>query len=455
MSVALSVLPDTARLTLNRLRSAGHEAYLVGGCVRDLIRGVPPGDYDIVTSASPAAVRKIFAHTIPVGMSFGVVLVVEGEDKYEVATFRREDGYVDGRRPTSIILASAEEDVRRRDFTINGLLLDDETGSLLDYVGGLTDIERGVLRTIGDPKQRFAEDHLRMLRAVRFAAYLDYQIDLDTLAAIKVKAGMIRRISAERIREELTKIITRSGARRGLELLAETGLLAEIIPEVAVLNGVEQPALFHPEGDVWEHTLKMFDLLPAESEADLRLAWGVILHDVGKAVTRTVDERGSHFYGHVQRGVEIARQIMDRLRFSNEDLETVLALIRCHMLFMSVREMRPSRLKRFLRMPDFLLHLELHRLDCLGSHGMLDNYEFCQTKLIEIPAEELRPQRLITGRDLIEMGFKPGPLFAGILRDMEDAQLNGLISTTDDALQRVHERWSAELEKVNNNFLRR
>ncbi|MCX5831797.1 MAG: CCA tRNA nucleotidyltransferase [Deltaproteobacteria bacterium] len=447
LSVDVSSLPESARLVLDRLKSAGHEAYLVGGCVRDLIRGVPPGDYDIVTSAVPDAVMAIFPHTIPVGMSFGVVLVIEQGKKYEVAAFRREDGYVDGRRPTSVSPASAEEDVRRRDFTINGLLLDHETGRLLDYVGGMADIERRLVRTIGGPRQRFAEDHLRLLRAVRFAASLGYQIEPETLTAIKVQAGTIRRISAERIREELTKIITRPGARRGMELLAETGLLREILPEVEALVGVEQPPQFHPEGDVWEHALLMLSLLPTEAAADPCLAWGVILHDLGKAVTRTVDDKGVHFYGHVQRGEEIARQVMERLRFSNEDLETVLALIHCHMLFMNVREMRPSRLKRFLRLPDFPLHLELHRLDCLGSHGLLDNYEFCRTKLIEIPAGELRPPRLITGHDLIDMGYKPGPLFAGILQDVEDAQLNGLIFSADDARRLVQERFGAELAK--------
>jgi poly(A) polymerase len=447
LSVDVSSLPETARLVLNRLKSAGHEAYLVGGCVRDLIRGVAPGDYDIVTSAAPEEVSRIFPHTIPVGMSFGVVVVVAGEEKYEVATFRSEDGYVDGRRPTGIGSATAEEDVRRRDFTINGLLLDHETGRLFDYVGGQADIERRLVRTIGDPRQRFAEDHLRMLRAVRFAAYLGYQIHADTLTAIKGQAGAIRLISAERIREELTKIITRSGSRRGMELFAETGLLGEILPEVSALGGVEQPALFHPEGDVWEHTLKMLALLPAETAVDPRLAWGVLLHDVGKAVTRSVDEKGVHFYGHVPRGEEIARRITERLRFSHEDRETVMALIRCHMLFMNVREMRVSRLKRFLRMPDFPLHLELHRLDCLGSHGLLDNYEFCQTKLEEIPLEELRPPRLITGHVLIDMGFEPGPLFARILHEVEDAQLNGLISSADDARRLVQERWGLELEK--------
>ena len=447
LSVDLSALPAAVPIVLNRLKSAGHEAYLVGGCVRDLIRGVLPEDYDIATSAAPEAVRALFPHTVPVGMSFGVVLVIEGGRKYEVATFRRDEGYVDGRRPTSVSPAKAEEDVLRRDFTINGLLLDHETGQLLDYVGGRADIARGLVRTIGDPEQRFAEDHLRMLRALRFAAYLGYQIDPATLAAIKLRAVAIRRISAERIREELTKMITRSGARRGLELLAATGLLGEILPEVERLAGVQQPALFHPEGDVWEHTLVMLNLLTATATADPSLAWGVLFHDLGKAVTRTVDERGVHFYGHVQRGEEIARLIMERLRFANEDLERVLALIRYHMQFMNVRDMRPSRLKRFLRMPDFPLHLELHRLDCLGSHGMLDYYEFCRTKLQEIPAAELRPPRLITGHNLIDMGFKPGPLFAGILQDLEDAQLNGLITSVEEARRLVCDRWGTELAK--------
>ena len=295
LSVDLSALPAAVPIVLNRLKSAGHEAYLVGGCVRDLIRGVLPEDYDIATSAAPEAVRALFPHTVPVGMSFGVVLVIEGGRKYEVATFRRDEGYVDGRRPTSVSPAKAEEDVLRRDFTINGLLLDHETGQLLDYVGGRADIARGLVRTIGDPEQRFAEDHLRMLRALRFAAYLGYQIDPATLAAIKLRAVAIRRISAERIREELTKMITRSGARRGLELLAATGLLGEILPEVERLAGVQQPALFHPEGDVWEHTLVMLNLLTATATADPSLAWGVLFHDLGKAVTRTVDERGSAF----------------------------------------------------------------------------------------------------------------------------------------------------------------
>ena len=434
-------IPDPVRSILSRLKAAGHEACLVGGCVRDLIRGVPPGDYDIVTSALPDEVCRLFPRTVPVGISFGVVLVIESGQKYEVATFRTEDSYLDGRRPSHVVFATAEEDIRRRDFTINGLLLDPEAGRIIDYVNGCKDIECRIVRTIGDPEVRFAEDHLRMLRAVRFAANLMYDIDGDTLTAIREHAADIHRISAERIRDELTKLLAGGGARRGMELLARTGLLKEILPEVEALCGIEQPETFHPEGDVWEHTLRMLALLPAEEKADPRLAWGVILHDVGKAITRSVDERGVHFYGHVQRGEEVARQIMGRLRFSGDDMETVLSLIRCHMLFMNVKEMRSNRLKRFLRMPDFLLHLELHRLDCLGSHGMLDNYEFCRAKLSEMPEEELRPPRLITGNDLIDMGFMPGPLFGKILQEVEDAQLNGNLCSAEDARRLVADRW--------------
>jgi poly(A) polymerase len=434
-------VPESARLILRRLKAAGHESYLVGGCVRDLIRGVRPPDYDIVTSARPDEICSLFSHTIPVGISFGVVLVIEGGQKYEVATFRTEDNYLDGRRPSRVVFATAEEDVRRRDFTVNGILLDPEAGTLIDYVGGRKDISSRLIRTIGAAEKRFAEDHLRMLRAVRFAANLGYDVDDDILTAIRGHVKDIHRISAERIRDELTKLLTRGGARRGMELMADTGLLEELLPEVKAFSGIEQPPTFHPEGDVWEHTLRMLAMLPAETEADPRLAWGVVLHDAGKAVTRSVDERGVHFYGHVQRGEEIARRAMERLRFSGSDQATILSLIHGHMLFMNVREMRPSRLKRFLRMPDFALHLELHRLDCLGSHGLLDNYEFCREKLAEIPKEELRPPHLITGHDLIEMGFTPGPLFAAILQAVEDAQLNGQISFADDARRLVTDRW--------------
>lgn len=432
---------ETAADIIRRLRDAGHEAFLVGGCVRDLLRGGEPGDYDIATSARPEEVIALFPRTAPVGLSFGVVLVLEGGAGYEVATFRTESGYADGRRPLHVSFAAAREDVLRRDFTINGLLMDPVSGEVTDYVGGRRDIEARIVRTIGDARTRFAEDHLRMLRAVRFAANLDFALDQQLLGAIRFSAKKIQHISAERICEELTKLLTRGFPRRGMELLADSGLLAEILPEIQALRGVTQPPAFHPEGDVWEHTLKMLAFLPAGNETDARLAWGAVLHDVGKAVTRTEDDKGVHFYGHVQRGEKIARDMMGRLKFSGAEMETVSALIRYHMHFAGVKQMRPNRLKRFLRMPDFDLHLELHRLDCLASHGSLDSYDFLREKLGEIPKEELRPARLITGRDLIGLGFHPGPLFSDIIRTVEDAQLNGEIKTAEDARKLVTTRW--------------
>ena len=442
MAGGLNVPRDAAAEIVRRLREAGHEAFWVGGCVRDLIRGAAPEDYDIATSARPEEVRGLFPRTIPVGERFGICLVVEGGAPYEVATFRTEADYDDGRRPSRIAFATAEEDVRRRDFTINGLLMDPETGRIIDHVGGLRDIEQRIIRTIGDPGERFAEDHLRMLRAVRFAATLGFSIDPMTFAAVRRRAAMITRISAERIRDELSRLLTGVAARHGLELLSDSGLLLEIIPEIHALQGVEQPPIFHPEGDVWEHTLRMVALLPSpDGKTDPRLAWAVLLHDVGKAVTRSEDAAGTHFYGHVQRGEEIAAALLRRLRFSREEMETILALVRGHMLFMNVREMRPNRLKRLLRTPDFALHLELHRLDCLGSHGLLDHYTFCQQKLGEYPEEELRPPRLLTGLDLIGMGFAPGPLFKEILRAVEDAQLGGEIADAAGARDLVRMRW--------------
>jgi poly(A) polymerase len=433
---------NTAAEIVRRLREAGHEAFWVGGCVRDLIRGVAPEDYDIVTSARPEEIRGLFSRTIPVGERFGICIVVEGGAPFEVAAFRTEADYDDGRHPSRVAFGTAKEDVRRRDFTMNGLLMDPETGRIIDYVGGLRDIEQRIIRTIGDPEERFAEDHLRMLRAVRFAATLGFAIEPMTFAAVRRQAAMIMRISAERIRDELSRLLTGGAARRGLELLSESGLLGEILPEVHALQGVEQPPLFHPEGDVWEHTLRMVALIPRpDGKADPRLAWAVLLHDVGKAVTRSEDAAGTHFYGHVQRGEEIAAAILRRLRFSREEMETILALVRGHMLFMNVREMRPNRLKRLLRTPDFALHLELHRLDCLGSHGLLDHYTFCKQKLEEYPEEELRPPRLLTGRDLIGMGFAPGPIFKEILRAVEDAQLGGEIADAAEARDLVRMRW--------------
>lgn len=423
------------------LRGAGYEAFFVGGCVRDLLRGETPEDYDIVTSAHPEQVMSLFPRTYPVGVSFGVVLVSEGDLLYEVATYREEGDYEDGRHPSRVSFATAREDVYRRDFTVNGLLMDPETGEVVDYVGGVADIEARVIRTIGDPEERFAEDHLRMLRAVRFAANLDFLIDTETLAAIKRQGSHIARVSTERVREELTRMLTGPGPRQGMEMLQATGLLSRVLPEIEAMVGVSQPPRFHPEGDVWEHTLIMLALLPRERwpdpEAYGRLAWATLLHDVGKPVTRTESETGIHFYGHVQKGAEIAAAVMRRLKFSKADLDVVLALIENHMRFMHVQDMRPNTVKKFLRMPDFDLHMALHRLDCLGSHGGLDNDVFCRGKLEELTTEDLHPPRLLTGYDLQELGFSPGPLFREILNAIEDAQLNGEITTAEEARQLV------------------
>jgi poly(A) polymerase len=428
---------------IGRLKRAGFEAYFVGGCVRDFIRGVTPGDYDIVTSARPEQVTALFERTVAVGAKFGVVVVLEGGYSYEIATFRSDDVYKDGRHPSSVHFSSAREDVLRRDFTVNGLLMDARTKEIIDYVDGRNDIEKKIIRTIGDPDQRFNEDYLRMIRAIRFAANLDFTLENTTQKAIERNVARIKEISAERLHEELGKILARGGARRGLELMVQTGILKQILPEVDGMRGIEQPPRFHPEGDVWQHTLIMMGILTAEKSpnTNLILAWGALLHDVGKPVTRTENESGVHFYGHVQEGEKIADEILQRFRFSRAQRETVLALIHYHMVFMNVQKMRPARLKRFLRMPDFNLHLELHRLDCLASHGLLDNYEFCRDRLRSLGQEELHPPRLITGDDLLDLGFAPGRLIGQILRALENEQLEGRIVSKESAIEYVLANW--------------
>lgn len=436
-----------AAKVVRRLRNAGFEAYFVGGSVRDLVRGIEPREYDIVTSAKPEHVRRLFPRTYAVGESFGVIIVLEEGEKYEVATFRTEEDYVDGRRPGRVELAaSAEEDVKRRDFTVNGLLMDPESGRILDFVGGREDIEKKLIRTIGDPDARFSEDHLRMLRAVRFAANLGFEIEPGTMGSIKGKAPSILRISAERIREELTKVLTGCDARRGMELLDSSGLLKLLLPEVDSLHAVEQPPLFHPEGDVWEHTLKMLEILSRGPgvRADPRLAWAALLHDVGKARSQSLDDRGIHFYGHAAEGRSIAADIMMRLRFSNSDKQTVDSLIRHHMDFINVTRMRPLKLKRFLSMPDFNLHLELHRLDSLAGSGDLSTYEFCREKLAQMEGAEPPPPPLINGNDLIEAGFSPGPLFSRILIEVDDLQAEGELASREEALGFVLKKWGSE-----------
>ncbi len=434
-----SLAPENlARRIVGVLRSNGHQAWFAGGCVRDLLLERPPKDYDIATDAVPERLIELFPNSDRVGAHFGVVLVRDGGAQVEVATFRTDHAYEDGRRPASVQFESdPRQDVMRRDFTVNAMLLDPESGKVLDYVGGRDDLHAGLIRAIGDPEVRFREDHLRLLRAVRFAARLGFEIEHGTFAAIQRLAASIRGISAERVRDELVRILTEGGARRGLELLDSGGLLREILPEVAAMKGVEQPPEFHPEGDVWKHTLIMMDELRNPSAA---LALGVLLHDVGKPPTFRIAGR-IRFDGHVEAGVKLTREILSRLRFSQREIARVEALVANHMRFKDVPQMRESTLKRFLRLPDFDEHLELHRLDCLSSHGKLSNYEMARAKRDEMPAEVLKPAPLLTGDDLIAAGYRPGPQFSKMLAVVEDAQLESRIQTREEALDLVRERW--------------
>jgi len=417
---------------LKKLRAAGFQAYFVGGCVRDLVMERAPKDFDISTDATPDQVVKIFPGSLTVGAQFGVVVVPREEGPVEVATFRSDGRYADGRHPQEVRYAkTAGDDVRRRDFTINGLLYDPLEGRVLDYVGGQADIRARRIRTIGDPEERFEEDRLRMLRAVRFAARFRFTLDPGTAQAIRRLAPALPEVSAERLRDEILKILTEGQARRGFELLEETGLLREVLPEVKALQGVAQPPEFHPEGDVWVHTLMMLEGL---REPTPTLALGVLLHDVGKPPTFTIRER-IRFDNHVEVGAEMAREICHRLRLSSRETERVVELVRHHLRFKDFPRMRRSTQLRFLRMEGFAEHLELHRLDCLASHGDLTNYELARRMLEETPAEEIKPTPLLRGDDLIAQGYTPGPLFKEILKAVEDAQLEGRIHTRDDALE--------------------
>lgn len=416
------------------LRLNGYLAFLVGGCVRDRLLGQKPKDFDVSTDARPEQISKLFPRSRLVGEQFGVVLVDAGESgvHVEVATFRSESAYSDGRHPDSVRFESdPAADVMRRDFTINGLMEDPMSGRILDYVGGRADLEHRLVRAIGDPATRFQEDHLRLLRAARLAARLGFEIEPGTLAAMQASAGDIQRTASERVRDELIRILTEGAPTRGLELLDKALLLEQVLPELKACQGVEQPPEFHPEGDVYTHTLLMLDLLERPTAT---LAMGVMLHDIGKPSTFRRAER-IRFDGHVEAGVEIARNILRRLRFSNEQSEQILSLIQNHMRFSHVHLMKPSTLKRFLRLDGFREHLELHRVDCLSSHGSLDNYRFAKEQLGTLNEEQLKPPRLITGRDLIEQGFAPGAGFGAVLHELETAQLDGAIATREQALE--------------------
>jgi len=419
------------------LRRSGHNAYLVGGCVRDLVLGREPADYDVSTDARPERVQELFPRSLAIGAKFGVILVVEDGAEVEVATFRSDLGYSDGRHPDRVVYSdSPQEDVRRRDFTINGLLMDPSTREVLDFVDGRADLRAGILRAIGDPRVRFAEDKLRMMRAVRFAARFDFQIEAKTLAAAQELAAQITQVSPERIRDELTKLLTEGAARRGFELLDETGLLQVVLPDVARMKGVQQPPQFHPEGDVWIHTRMMLEKLPPNCSPTL--AWGVLLHDVGKPPTfapPTGPGGRIRFDGHVEVGARMAESICRDLRFSNDDTGQIETLVANHLRFKDVKQMRQATLKRFVRLPRFEEHLELHRLDCLASHGSLEAYDFVRQFLAETPPEQMRPPRLVTGEDLKGMGIPPGPRFKEILLAVEEAQLDGRLADRESALQ--------------------
>ena len=428
------------------LRRNGYQALLVGGCVRDLLLGREPADYDVTTDATPEQVMALFPESIAVGAQFGVILIPRDGLKVEIATFRSDVGYSDGRHPDSVVYSkSPQEDVQRRDFTINGLLMCHDSGEVLDFVGGQADVKAKIIRAIGEPDRRFTEDKLRMMRAVRFAARFGFEIEPETFRAIRRHVGEIRQVSPERLREELTKMLTEGAARQAFELLDETWLLQQVLPEIGAMKGVEQPPQFHPEGDVWIHTRMMLEGLSAD--APPTLAWGVLLHDVGKPPTfQSAAETGDRirFNNHVQVGVRMAEAICKRLRFSNEDTEQILALVDNHMKFGAVEEMRASRLKKFVRLPHFDEHLALHRLDCLSSHRNLDSYDFVRRFLEVTPPEQVRPDRLLSGNDLQEMGFRPGPLFSQILQAIEDAQLEGQIRTREEAKEYVLSKYGSK-----------
>lgn len=427
-----------------KLQAAGFKAYLVGGCVRDLVLGREPDDYDVATDAHPTRVQELFPSSIDVGARFGVILVVEHGVQVEVATFRSDVGYSDGRHPDRVEYSnSPEEDVQRRDFTINGLMLDPETRQILDFVGGQEDLRKGIVRAIGTPELRFREDRLRMVRAVRFAARFGYVIEPATFQAIAAAAPQITAVSAERLRDEITKLLTEGAARRAFELLDETSLLKGCLPEIAALKGVAQPPQFHPEGDVWVHTLLMLEQLARGSGS--ALAWAVLLHDVGKPPTfMSAEQTGDRirFDGHAEIGARMAVSICRRLRFSVDEIEQIEALVANHLRFKDVFQMKPATLKRFARLPGFEEeHLALHRLDCLASHGNLDAYEFVRRFLRETPPEEVRPPRLLTGDDLKALGFRPGPLFRKILEAVEEGQLEGRLMRREDAVDFVRREY--------------
>lgn len=441
----MSAMEKTAREITRRLRERRHAAYFAGGSVRDMVRGLPAKDFDVATDATPDAVQKIFPHTYAVGAHFGVVVVVENEFNFEVATFRSDGAYLDHRHPTDVRFSSPEEDAKRRDFTINGMFFDPEKDEVIDFVGGRADIEAKIVRAIGNAGKRFEEDRLRMLRAIRFAVELDYNIDSETWKALIDSAASINEISAERIRDEVMKIFLSANRVRGWDLLDESGLMRVVLPELDAMKGCLQPEQFHPEGDVFQHTRLMLEMLPEKVSVPLVLA--VLLHDVAKPVTATVDETGRiRFNEHDRIGATMTESIMERLRFSRAEMDAAVEMVRQHMVFKDVPNMRVAKLKRFMARPTFEEELELHRVDCASSHGMLDNYEFLLRKREEFANEPIIPPPLVRGDDLIALGMKPGPKFGEILEAVETQQLEGTLKDRQQALEWVKREYGSDLK---------
>ena len=429
---------DKAIAIVKRLRAEGYEGFWAGGCVRDMLLRKTPQDYDITTNAKPEEIAKIFPKTIPVGAQFGVMLVLVEGQPFEVASFRHDGPYLDGRRPTHVRYGSLEEDILRRDFTINGMVYDPLEDRIIDRVEGQRDLENKAVRAIGDPRARFAEDRLRMIRAVRFAASLGFAVESDTFAAIRDLASTICQISWERIGEEVTRILTEGGAKTGFELLDQTGLLKILLPEIEAMKGVEQSPEYHPEGDVFTHTLLALGQLDSPTET---LAYGCLLHDVGKPVCLRRDGERLTFYGHTEKGAAMAEAVLKRLKRSRWTWERVAYLVRNHLRHMQAPNMRLSTLKRFLGEEGIDELLELTRIDALSANGDLQYYQFCKQKLAELNREEIHPEPLLRGRDLIAMGFSPGPSFHEILKQIEEAQLGGELSSREEAVAWVNKNY--------------
>ena len=430
---------EIALSIVRRLRAAGYESYLAGGCVRDMLLNKEPQDYDITTSAKPGEIAKIFPDTIPVGAQFGVILVVVDGTPFEVASFRHDGPYLDGRHPSHVRYGSLREDVLRRDFTINGMIYDPVDDAVIDLVNGRQDLQAGIIRAIGEPRARFEEDRLRMIRAVRFAASLDFNVEGKTLAAIGELAATVTLVSWERIGDEITRILTEGGARRGFELLDETGLLEAALPEIAAMKGVEQSPDYHPEGDVFAHTLLLLGQLKAPTET---LAYGCLLHDVAKPVCMRREGERITFYGHMERGAEMAEAILQRLKRSRDTWERVSYLVRSHLRHTQAPNMRLSTLKRFLGEDAIDELLELTRIDALAANGDLTHYNFCKAKLGELEEEDIHPEPLVRGRDLIALGLTPGPVFGQILAQVEEAQLGGELRGRQEAIEWVRKNFA-------------